>query len=557
MTLVLLSLSVGAAVAFALLPPLIRLLPRLRAVDAPDGRRKLHGRAVPRGGGLAVLAGLTAAVAVLALLAAADAVPGAAALWATAGSRLLVFLAAAFVMAAVGFADDTVGLRGRQKLLGQCLAVGLLIAGGTLVRRLGLGGYTVDLGVAAVPFTAFFLLGAVNAVNLLDGIDGLAAVVGSVLGAAVCVLCLLGGGVGGHPAEAVLAAALVGGLLAFLYFNFPPASVFLGDTGSMLIGLTLGFTAIHASLKSAATFALAAPLAIWAVPILDVSMAIVRRKLTGRSLYTTDRGHLHHSLLERGLGNRAILLLVSLLCGLTAAGALVSVSTQNDWVAVVSVGAVVLLMAGTRLFGHRELRLLWDRGLSTGRSLVPGLRQPDVRGGAERRTHLRGVRDWDPLWEKLWDCLTDYAETHALTALHLDVNHPALREDWSAHWASTVRNEASTQWHTDIPLIAADGVAVGRLRVSGRVRDRGDVARVVADLLGTVAGFERELLDLLAADPVAAESPATGTPAPAPVPAPAAPPRRPARLRRPTVPARTPQPPAVRDGSHHELPLLT
>ena len=554
MTLVLIGLSVGTAVSLALLPPLIRLLPKLRAVDEPDARRKLHDRAVPRGGGLAVLAGLTAAVAVLGVLARYDAVAGAADLWGAAGGRLLTFLAAAFVLSVVGFADDTVGLRGRQKLFGQCLAAGVLVAGGTVIRRVGLGGMTVDLGVAAVPFTAFFLLGAVNAVNLLDGIDGLASTVGAVLGAAICVLCLLGSP-GGHLAEAVLAAALVGGLLAFLVFNFPPASVFLGDTGSMLIGLTLGFTAIHASLKGAATFALAAPLAIWAVPILDVSMAIVRRKLTGRSLYTTDRGHLHHSMLERGLGNRAILLLVSLLCAVTAAGALLSVSTQRDWVAAVSVGAVVLLMAGTRLFGHREFGLLWERGLSTGRSLLPGLKRPEVRGGAERRTHLRGVRDWNPLWDKLWGCLTDYAEHHALTALHLDVNHPALREDWSAHWASAEKSERNVSWNADVPLIADDGVAVGRLRVSGRVLSRGEVSRAVSDLLGTVAGFEREFLDLLAADPARTPAePAAVAPDPGPAAASGgAPDADPVwRADGPGPGNRRP----VKDGSHHEMPLL-
>ena len=149
--------------------------------------------------------------------------------------------------------------------------------------------------------------------------------------------------------------------------------------------------------------------------------------------------------------------------------------------------------------------------MATGRSLVPGLAVQQVRGGAERRTHLRGVRDWNPLWDKLWECLTGYAETHALTALHLDVNHPALREDWSAHWASTGKSERSVLWHTDVPLIAADGVAVGRLRVSGRVNSRGEVSRAVSDLLGTVAGFEREFLDLLDADPPAVPGDATVT----------------------------------------------
>ena len=127
-----------------------------------------------------------------------------------------------------------------------------------------------------------------------------------------------------------MAAALLG----FLRYNFPPASIYLGDTGSMLIGLVIGSLAIKSSLKGPATAALAAPLAVLAIPILDTMAAIFRRKLTGRSIYTTDRGHLHHCLLSIGFSKVAVLVLVSSFCLLAVAGAYLSIILNSEWLAV-------------------------------------------------------------------------------------------------------------------------------------------------------------------------------------------------------------------------------
>src|SRR5262249_13889999 len=140
----------------------------------------------------------------------------------------------------------------------------------------------------------------------------------------------------GQWAAAAVAAILAGALLGFLFYNFPPASVFLGDCGSMLIGLAVGVLAIRSSLKAPATVALAAPTALLILPIFDTTAAILRRKLTGRSLYTTDRGHLHHCLLRSGLSNRRALLAVAGLCLVTAVGALASLAWNNEALALLS-----------------------------------------------------------------------------------------------------------------------------------------------------------------------------------------------------------------------------
>src|SRR5262249_20696536 len=198
-------------------------------------------------------------------------------------------------------------LRGRYKLLGQVFAVGAVLAYGVRVEAVHLFAWRIELGWFAVPFTLFWLLGAINSLNLLDGMDGLLGTVGTIVSLAIAALAA----VPGHWAEAAVAATLAGALLGFLRYNWPPATIFLGDAGSMLIGLVIGVLAIRCSLKGTATVALATPMALLIIPIFDTAAAIVRRKLTGRSIYSTDRAHLHHCLLRRALPRPVVPLVVS------------------------------------------------------------------------------------------------------------------------------------------------------------------------------------------------------------------------------------------------------
>lgn len=529
MSAVLTALLTSLCVTLCAVPLAIRAATRLGVVDAPDARRKLHGRTVPLGGGLAVFAGWAASLAYLTWFTETGAGPGGV-------TRFYGLAAGCTLLAVVGIWDDWKELRGRQKLAGQALAVLLVVASGTVVERVSAFGYAVDLGLLAVPFTAFFLLGAINAVNLLDGIDGLASTVGVILGTAFCAMALLSPG--GAPVAAT-SAALVGGLLAFLFFNFPPAKVFLGDAGSMLIGLVLGFVALHAQFKEAATMALAAPAAVWAIPIFDVLMAIVRRKLTGRSIYTTDRGHLHHRLVaEWGLSVPRVLLLVAAFCTATSAGALASVVYRNEWIAVAVTAATLAVMVGTKVFGRAEVGLLARRTGGAALSLVPGTKRKvaarhadralrdcsdeqrsahALRGGKHAMSRLMG----DHQWEDLWLRLLDECDRYRLTSVYLDVNHPALREDFTAKWVSGAPADPRKSWRTDLPVLC-DGQTVGWLRVvaehSGdRATDR------IADLMATLAEFEKELVDLLetvlperrksvSAAAVAADPPPAGAP---------------------------------------------
>ncbi len=168
----------------------------------------------------------------------------------------------------------------------------------------------------------------------------------------------------------MIAAGLAGALLGFLIYNFPPARIFLGDAGSMLIGLLLGALALKTSLKEATAVSLFLPVTILAIPLFDSSMAILRRKLTGRSIFTVDRGHLHHSLLRQGYTNQGLVLIVTLLCGFVATGAYFGMWFNNDVIPVVSMLIALGGLVVTRLFGFAELTLLFNRLVHFGGSLL-------------------------------------------------------------------------------------------------------------------------------------------------------------------------------------------
>ncbi len=456
-----LALSLGLSL---LLTPLVRALAmRIRLVDQPDGRRKIHARTIALGGGIAVfLAGSgAAALTYLAGWCPAEAFAGR-------GHEFVGLLLASVFICALGVADDYGCLRGRHKLLGQIAAVLIVILSGMVIRTISLFDWHIELGLLAIPFTAFWLLGAINSLNLIDGMDGLLSSVGSIIGITLTVMAVLNG----QPAVAWAGAILVGALLGFLRYNFPPATIFLGDAGSMLVGLVLGALAIQGSLKGPATVALAAPMAIFIIPIFDTSAAILRRKLTGRSLYTTDRGHMHHCLLHRGFSNGRALLYIAFFCVLAGVGALGSQLCQNELLAAATIITVVAILLVTKLFGHVELVLL-EKRLS---KLLPALlSRKEPSKAKEIEVRLQGSADWN----ELWAMLRVWAEHMKLKSLLLDVNAPALQEIYHARWDCDHDDpEVTKAWRAELPL-TSNGQTIGRLVMSGHPEGE-EVSRIMA-----------------------------------------------------------------------------
>jgi UDP-GlcNAc:undecaprenyl-phosphate GlcNAc-1-phosphate transferase len=222
--------------------------------------------------------------------------------------------------------------------------------------------------------------------------------------------------------------------------------------------------------------------AVLTIPFFDTLAAIIRRKLTGRSIYATDRGHLHHCLLRRGLSARHALLLVSFLCVLTAAAAVASLALRNQMVAVVGTTAVVGVLVLTRLFGRVEAELLAKRLLSFLSSFVRG-----PGGGAGRRldVHLQGTADW----KALMDAVTAAAADLGLSSVRLDVTDPARHEEYHAEWDHQGGEVDSLRlWRAQLPLVI-QGRTVGRLQVEG-FQDGGGVVEKFAWVTKLMEQFE-------------------------------------------------------------------
>src|SRR5262249_32015040 len=259
-------------------------------------------------------------------------------------------------------------------------------------------------------------------------------------------------------------------------------------SGSMLVGLILGTLAIQSSLKAPATIALATPVALLILPIFDTTAAILRRKLTGRSLYTSDRGHLHHCLQRRGLSTWGTLFLICSFSLLAGSGVLASRAFDNDWIALLTALTVISILLTTRLFGHAELLLVKERLLS----LVVSSCWPGSENGSRQiAVRLQGTAEW----KGLWSLLTQHAETRRLLYLRLDVKAPAHHEGYHARWDRCPQEtEPLNLWRVEIPL-TAHGVVLGRLDVAGQQNDE-PVWQQLAAVMRIVDGFDPTLIPL-------------------------------------------------------------
>jgi UDP-GlcNAc:undecaprenyl-phosphate GlcNAc-1-phosphate transferase len=259
----------------------------------------------------------------------------------------------------LGCYDDVFDLRPRQKLWGQIAAALPVLIAGCWVDQVSIFGYEIYLGWLGVPCTVVWLIVGINALNLIDGMDGLASVVGVTVSGAIAAIAMAGG----QPHVALLAFALAGALIGFLAFNLPPAQIFLGDCGSMLIGLFLSVLSLQL-LKGPAAGSLTVALALFYVPFLDTMLAVVRRLLKGRGIMAADREHVHHRLLDLGFGPWGVLGLLGGFCvvsGTVAWGVMEWWSEITAWTVL---GGMTIVCVSRRMFGYEEWGLLiglWGR----------------------------------------------------------------------------------------------------------------------------------------------------------------------------------------------------
>ena len=332
---VLYSAALALLIVLLATPLAARLARRLGIVDRPGGRRE-HEREIPRLGGLALFVGIVVPVVV----------------FADRSTEMRGLVLGAAAATAVGALDDLFGLRWWLKLGGQIGTAVIPVASGIWIDHftfplVGVHGLSPWVGR---PLTVLWIVAIMNMVNFLDGLDGLAAGVCAISGGTFAVIALSLG----KPNAAIVSAVVLGACLGFLRHNFYPARIFMGDSGAMLLGFTLGTVAVEGLLKTAATVALFFPLLVLAVPIMDTGFVVARRLKYGQPITAPDREHLHYRFLRYGFSQRRTTVTIWLWCTTLAGAALatrfIPFREGGHWhlwpaVAVVAIALVAVLMS--------------------------------------------------------------------------------------------------------------------------------------------------------------------------------------------------------------------
>ncbi|MDY4727162.1 MAG: MraY family glycosyltransferase [Megasphaera elsdenii] len=319
---------IALVVSYALTPGVKKLAIKIGAVDRPNAR-KVHTHVIPRLGGLAIYIGFMAAVLFCVPL----------------QHELVGMLLGCTAIVAVGIWDDICNIPAKVKLVGQILAACIPVAFGIQIEWLTnpFGDIIVLPELIAIPVTIFWIIGFTNTVNLIDGLDGLAAGVAFIASISMFLLAYNLN----QFLPALVIVSMAGAALGFLQYNFNPAKIFMGDTGSMLLGYTLSVAAVLGLVKTAATVALVVPIIALGLPILDTTFAIIRRKMSGVPIFQPDKGHLHHRLLALGMTQKQAVLImyfVSMILGIVALF-VANVSYKTGIVTVLVVLAVIIYSA--------------------------------------------------------------------------------------------------------------------------------------------------------------------------------------------------------------------
>ncbi|MEO6726872.1 MAG: MraY family glycosyltransferase [Blastocatellia bacterium] len=501
--------SVSLLFALGLTPLVRRWALRWGAVDVPDSHRRIHLRTTPRLGGVAVYLAFLVTLGISPWLG-------------TLVSRNLLnswrtvawVLAGATLIFALGVYDDFRGADAKLKLAVQLtVAAGLYFGGfsiGTLSLPFG-GGWELPIWLS-FPLTMLWIVGLTNAFNLIDGIDGLAAGA-SAFALLSLFLCSLAQS---HPEISLMSIVLVGAVIGFLRYNFNPATIFLGDSGSLMLGYMAAVLSLISAQKSPTLIAIAIPLVSFGLPVMEVGVSLSRRFLSGAPLFDGDRRHIHHMLLRRGLTQRQAVILLYGICALFTLFGLMLLNPQRNLVALI----LFVLGVGVVL-GVRQLRYTEFDALEF--SLKRGVAQRKRSLAARTRwlNSLENIRKARTM-NDLLSSLTELCETHGLTAARLEVaqqnsartehngHHTHANGSVGLHWmwprleafGNDSRQDNGSEdklancWSLRLPLMNPDGRSIGAFTLyqsltNAQANDTNDT--MPADLAQTTELLSREL----------------------------------------------------------------
>lgn len=370
--------AVAALATIALTPLAKKLAIKLDAIDYPSARR-VNMLPIPRLGGVAIFGGAAAALIMMFI-----------------GIHWLGWISpfvphddlnvnyygvaiGVFVMFMVGVVDDVVDLSPKVKMAGQIVAACVVVASGVLLSSIHnpVGEGYIEFGWVSYPLTVFYLVAFANVINLIDGLDGLAAGITAISGITIFAFSVLTM----RLDAAVFSAILVGVCVGFLKSNFHPASIFMGDSGALVLGFSIGIISLLAVARSALFVSLLVPILAAGVPILDTFFSIVRRKREHRPIDQADKGHIHHQLMRAGFSHRATVLIMWAWTAMLAACAVVVTEADN----IVRIPILIIAVVVTA-YAIVKLRLLGDalsHHFNPRRKPVPRGERKDAPGEGE------------------------------------------------------------------------------------------------------------------------------------------------------------------------------
>ena len=324
LTRVLLAVGLAAVVSYLLTPFVKKLAFKIGAVDVPKDNRRMHKKPIPRLGGLAIVLSFLLCTFLLVKL----------------DKQMQGILLGAVIILVVGVLDDCLALPALPKFFAQILAASIVVWNGCEIRYLTnpFSAVPIDLGWLAGPVTVVWIVMMTNAVNFIDGLDGLAVGVSGISTGTMLVIALLLG----EESVAVILAALLGACLGFIPYNFNPAQIFMGDTGSTFLGFILASISVQGLFKMYAVISFMVPFLILGVPFFDVTFAVIRRLAKGQNPMTADRGHIHHRLIDMGLSQKQSVAIVYMLTGVLGLAAVLLANTTSTK-AFILFGAVLVV----------------------------------------------------------------------------------------------------------------------------------------------------------------------------------------------------------------------
>ncbi len=332
--LLLFAFATAFIITFLTTPFVKRIAMRVGIVDKPDEARRVHKKPIPLLGGLSMFYGFIVSIILFGIV--------------DKGVRGLVL--GALVILVVGIVDDAKQLSAKTKLPFQILAAIILILHGVRIEWISVPTFISESGVMAlgfwgIPLTIFWVVGVTNAVNLIDGLDGLAAGVSSIACMSLFCIALIVG----EFEVALLTAALAGSCFGFLPYNFNPAKIFMGDTGSTFLGFTLATVSIMGLFKSYAVISVAVPFLVLGLPLFDTGFAIFRRVKAGKPIMSPDRDHIHHRVLDMGFSQKKTVSIIYLMCTVLGLCAVVMVTNGIVQTLLLIVGVIVAAVLAARI----------------------------------------------------------------------------------------------------------------------------------------------------------------------------------------------------------------